>query len=125
MWILAPAARAGWEDAAVGTWAPSPFAERVLDLVGQIPPGRVLAYGDVALLLGESGPRQVGAALSRYGGGVPWWRVLRANGQVVDPLAEKALARLRAEGTPLRADGRTVDMARARWVPPAAELPAP
>ena len=32
---------------------PSELAEAVLDLVEQIPPGRVLTYGDVAELVGR------------------------------------------------------------------------
>ena len=53
-----------------GEWGvPSKFAEQVLDLVDLIPAGRVLAYGDVARLVGGGGPRQVGAALARFGCG--------------------------------------------------------
>ena len=92
-----------------------PYAERVLDVVECIPPGRVMSYGDIAELLGDGGPRQVGAVLAAYGGGVPWWRVLRADGTHPPGLAPRALLRLRSEWTPLRADGSRVDMRRARW----------
>ncbi|MFD0886905.1 MGMT family protein, partial [Streptosporangium algeriense] len=54
---------------------PTPYAERVLDLVERIPAGRVMSYGDIAEYLGEGGPRQVGRVMSTWGGGVPWWRV--------------------------------------------------
>lgn len=95
------------------------FAEAVLDVVAAIPPGRVLSYGDVAEYLaddhpGRGGARAVGRVLATRGAGVPWWRVLRADGSVVPPLRERALAAYRAEGTPLRRGSR-VDMARARW----------
>lgn len=90
------------------------YVEAVLETVEAIPPGRVLSYGDVAELVGRGGPRQVGRVLSQWGGGVPWWRVLRADGRHAEPLRERALERLRAEGAPLRPDGR-VDMARGRW----------
>src|SRR3954469_13438199 len=53
---------------------PTEFAERVLDVVERIPPGRVMAYGDIAEYLGEGGPRQVGRVMALWGGGVPWWR---------------------------------------------------
>lgn len=66
------------------------------------------------------GPRQVGRVMSRYGGGVPWWRVLRADGTHAPGLEEEGLRRLRAEGTPMRAGGTRVDMANARWDPAAA-----
>jgi TDG/mug DNA glycosylase family protein len=87
----------------------------VLDLVETIPPGRVMSYGDVAEMLGDGGPRQVGAVMSAYGGGVPWWRVLRADGSHTPELAARALPLLRDEGTPLRPNGSRVDMPRARW----------
>ncbi|GAB2687225.1 MGMT family protein [Thalassiella azotivora] len=101
------------------------FAEAVLDVVRSIPPGRVLSYGDVAEYLGDApaggyGARAVGRVMSTRGAGVPWWRVLRADGSVVPELAARALPRYLEEGTPLRpgrddvADLR-VDMARARW----------
>jgi alkylated DNA nucleotide flippase Atl1 len=92
-----------------------PFAGRVLDVVDRIPPGRVLTYGDVAEYLGEGGPRGVGAVLARHGGAVAWWRVLRADGTPPPGLEERALARYRAERTPLRRGGTRVDLARARW----------
>lgn len=91
------------------------YAEAVLDVVERIPAGRVLAYGDVADYLGEGGPRQVGAVLSRYGGGAPWWRVLHADGSPAPGHEARALVRYRAEGTPLRPSGEGVDMTRARW----------
>jgi alkylated DNA nucleotide flippase Atl1 len=94
------------------------YADAVLEAVEAIPPGRVLAYGDVAELVGRGGPRQVGRVLALWGGAVPWWRVLRADGTHAEPLRERALEQLRAEGTPLRPDGQ-VDMARARWRPEA------
>ncbi|MDI2131023.1 MGMT family protein [Yinghuangia seranimata] len=115
---------------------PTPVAERVLDLVARIPPGRVMAYGDIAAYftdladeaaeagpdagLGDPkelrlGPRQVGRVMSHFGGGVPWWRVLRADGTHAPGLEVEGVARLRAEGTPMRAGGTKVDMAKARW----------
>lgn len=100
---------------------PSPYAERVLDLVARVPAGRVVSYGDVAELLAEGGPRQVGRVLARYGGGVPWWRVLRADGSPALGLQRTALDALRAEGTPMRPRGDRVDMAAARWAGPSAQ----
>ena len=95
------------------------FAERVLDVVERIPPGRVLSYGDVADLLGDGGPRRVGRVLSRDGSAVPWWRVLRADGTHVEGIRQLALELLRTEGAAIRGSGpdARVDMARARWDP--------
>jgi alkylated DNA nucleotide flippase Atl1 len=93
--------------------APTPFAERVLDLVDHIPPGKVMSYGDIAEYLGEGGPRQVGRVMAVWGGGVPWWRVIHADGTAPPGHEAECLVRWRAEGTPLR--GSRADMARARW----------
>ncbi|GAA4631769.1 hypothetical protein GCM10023196_062480 [Actinoallomurus vinaceus] len=98
---------------------PTDFAERVLDVVERIPPGRVMAYGDIAEFLGEGGPRQVGRVMALWGGGVPWWRVIRADGSFLPGHEQRALQHYRAEGTPLR--GTRVDMRLARWTGDAAE----
>lgn len=100
---------------------PSPFAEAVLDLIERIPPGRVMTYGDIAEYLGTGGPRTVGTVLSRFGGGVPWWRVIRADGSLLPGYEQKALAHYRDEGTPLNRAGDRVDLGRARWLGPAEE----
>ncbi|WP_320778302.1 MGMT family protein [Streptomyces sp. CRN 30] len=98
------------------------YAERVLDVAELIPPGRVMTYGDVAEWLGEGGPRQVGRVMALYGGAVPWWRVVRADGVFLAGHEQDLLGHYRAEGTPLREAGRAaeghlprVDMKRARW----------
>lgn len=91
------------------------FAALVLDVVDKVPPGKVVTYGDVAEYLGEGGPRQVGAVLSRYGSSVPWWRVLRADGTPPPFKRDHAFAEYRAEGTPIRPGGSRVDLRIARW----------
>ncbi|NHC13257.1 cysteine methyltransferase [Motilibacter sp. E257] len=95
---------------------PTPFAERVLEAVESVPPGQVATYGDIAEALGEGGPRAVGRVMALWGGGVPWWRVLRADGTPPPGREREALRRLAAEGVPLRGDAR-VDLARCRWAP--------
>jgi alkylated DNA nucleotide flippase Atl1 len=87
----------------------------VLELVAAIPPGMVLTYGDVAREVGRGGPRQVGQVMSRWGGSVPWWRVLRADGRPALGHEQRALAHYAQEDTPLRPDGERVDLRRARW----------
>jgi alkylated DNA nucleotide flippase Atl1 len=93
------------------------YADQVLEVVERIPPGRVMAYGDVAELLGAGGPRQVGRVMSTYGGSVAWWRVVHADGTPAPGHDRAALAQYRAEGTPLRSAGPPVrvDMRAARW----------
>lgn len=97
------------------------YAEEVLRLVEAVPPGRVTTYGDLAEMVGRGGPRQVGAVLARHGGGVPWWRVVRADGRPADGLAERALRRLGDEGVPVR--GGRVRLVSARWRPGPESLP--
>jgi methylated-DNA-protein-cysteine methyltransferase related protein len=91
------------------------YVESVLSVVERIPPGRVMSYGAIAEYLGSGGPRQVGAVMARYGGGVPWHRVVNAAGRVVPGHEAEALRRLRAEGTAMR--GERVDMRAASWFP--------
>jgi len=93
------------------------YTEEVLGLVERIPRGRVMSYGAIAEWVGTGGPRQVGTVMARYGGGVPWHRVVTASGRTPPGHEAEALRRLRAEGTPLRGDH--VDMARAAWYPDA------
>jgi alkylated DNA nucleotide flippase Atl1 len=100
-----PGAEAGSEPAG----ELSVYAEAVLDVVDQVPAGRVTTYGRVAALLAGAGlgggPRSVGAVMSAHGGAVAWWRVLPADGSppVCDPGG--AVARWHDEGTPLRGIG--------------------
>ncbi len=104
-----------------GWGLPTELAERVLDLVEQIPEGMVLSYGDVAELLGHRGARTVGTVMARFGSDVPWWRVVRADGRPAQGHEDRAIEHFRAESTPLVGGplaGRRVDMARARWTGP-------
>jgi alkylated DNA nucleotide flippase Atl1 len=87
----------------------------VLDVVEAIPPGQVMTYGDIAEYLGHGGPRQVGRVMAMWGGGVPWWRVIRADGGPPACHERRAVERYRAEGTPLNPAGTKVDLRRARW----------
>jgi alkylated DNA nucleotide flippase Atl1 len=110
------------ESAGYAAGEPGPYAEKVLDTVDLIPPGRVMTYGDVAEWLDEGGPRQVGRVMALYGAGVPWWRVVRSDGVPLPGHELAAIAAYRSEGTPLRQAGPAaeghiprVDVRRARW----------
>lgn len=100
-----------------GVPEPSELAEAVLAMVERIPAGRVASYGDVAELVGIRSARYVGQVMFRYGGGVPWHRVVMASGAPAPHHAEEQLAMLVAEGVWLTPDRSRVDMARARWHP--------
>ncbi len=107
------------------------FRAAVWALTRCIPPGRVLAYGGVAALLGRPrAARQVGYALAALpaasatgAGAVPWWRVVRKDGSIaLQGSPDRGLrqaARLREEGTPV--DQHRVDMDQHGWRP---RLPA-
>ena len=94
---------------------PEEYVEQVLSIVEQVPRGRVTSYGAIAAAVG-GGPRQVGAVMSRHGGPVPWWRVVRADGSLPPSHEDGARPHYLEEGTPLRASG-AVDMVRAYWDP--------
>jgi alkylated DNA nucleotide flippase Atl1 len=98
------------DDGPVGD--PIDVDEAVFDVVERIPPGRVTTYGTVGHLVGI-GPRRVARALSTGGGAVPWFRVVRADGSVAEPVRVRQLELLAAEGVPVR-NGR-VDLAAVGW----------
>jgi alkylated DNA nucleotide flippase Atl1 len=94
------------------------YAEAVLALVERIPRGRVSTYGALADALFDEyggGPRQVGRIMAVHGGGVPWWRVVHADGTPPGDHEADALQAWHAEGTPLR--GSRVDLRDALWLP--------
>lgn len=103
------------------------YVEAVLDLVAAIPSGRVMTYGTVAEVVSDlavragrpprGGPRQVGQVMSRAGAGVPWWRVVNAQGAPPARHHARAMAELVVEGTPRTADGSRVAVRRAIWFP--------
>lgn len=99
------------------------FYDRVYQLVRQVPAGRVITYGHVALELGApAAARAVGYALHSLpaANDVPWWRVINARGAISlkgrGEAADLQRQLLEAEGVQFDADGRT-DLARYRWWP--------
>ncbi|MFD8253038.1 MGMT family protein [Streptomyces werraensis] len=79
--------------------------------VAAIPAGSVASYGDIAERIGTS-PRQVGRTMGLLDEGVPWWRVVRADGTPATCHQGQAPRLLAEEGIPMR--GTRVDMRRAR-----------
>ena len=90
----------------------------VYGIVRRIPPGRIATYGQLAALLGRPrAARAVGGAMRRCPPGVPWHRVVNAQGAIsrrkraASMLTQRML--LEREGVALRR-GR-VDLARHGW----------
>lgn len=100
----------------------SPWVREVLALVAQIPPGRVMTYGQLALLTGHPGAaRQVGMILSgTLESELPWQRVINAQGGLSTHkrgLGEMQAALLEAEGVTFGPGGRC-DLGAFQWWPP-------
>jgi methylated-DNA-protein-cysteine methyltransferase-like protein len=92
--------------------------QAVYALVRRIPVGRMATYGQLAALLGRPrAARAVGGAMRRCPAGVPWHRVVNAQGRIsrraraASMLTQRLL--LEREGVTLRR-GR-VDLTRHAW----------
>jgi methylated-DNA-protein-cysteine methyltransferase-like protein len=98
---------------------PEEYVNEVLTVVERIPPGRVMSYGAIAELLadrsGRSSARLVGTIMARYGGTVPWYRVVNSSGRFPPGHEVEARRRLLAEGAVLNGD--RADMAACAWWP--------
>lgn len=103
--------------------------ERIYAAIAAIPPGRVASYGAIAARAGLPGrARLVGRLLGEVPDGMslPWFRVLRASGEVALPRGSKGFREqcrlLKAEGVevkngrvPLSRFGLDADVDRALW----------
>jgi methylated-DNA-protein-cysteine methyltransferase-like protein len=99
------------------------FYTLVYDLVRKVPPGQVVTYGQVAVLLGApAAARATGYALHflPQGSDVPWWRVVNAAGGISlrNRGAQADLQRnlLEREGVTF-GPGEKIDLRRYRWWP--------
>ena len=103
---------------------PDSFPRRVYAILAQVPPGRVITYGTIAVLLGEPRKaRQVGWALAAtpaWDPPLPAHRVINARGELSGGPAFGGYAvqrgKLEAEGVAFMRDGR-VDLERYLWLP--------
>jgi len=93
------------------------FFRQVYEIVEQIPQGKVISYGRIARLLGRPrAAREVGWAMRTCPEGLPWQRVVKADGTVTGgEYAHIRRGMLEAEGVAFLADGR-VDMALCGWM---------
>lgn len=95
----------------------NPFFEQVYAVVGQIPYGKVISYGQIARILGRPrAAREVGWAMRCCPEHLPWQRVVMADGSITGGMfAETRRAVLESEGVTFLPDGR-VDILACRWI---------
>ncbi len=101
------------------------FRERVEALVGQIPPGRVMTYGQLAALCGNARAARIVGGIAHFGDpGLPWQRVVNKSGGLAAgyPGGRQAHAEhLRSEG--VQTTDETVDVGTLLWWPPGEASP--
>ena len=138
----------GPAEPAAGDGPIPPVYERVLAVVREIPYGRVATYGQIAMIVGDCTPRMVGFCLASLGtgaegpgaegsgfeglgaeipdsahpdSGVPWHRVINAQGKIsprgVGDGALRQRALLLAEGVEFSSADR-VSFRRFGWLDP-------
>jgi methylated-DNA-protein-cysteine methyltransferase-like protein len=93
----------------------------VYRLVGEIPPGRVATYGQLAALLGwPRAARAVGHAMRHCPDDVPWHRVVNASGGISlrANVGSMVTQRVLLEQEGLRVRGGRVRLDRHRWTGP-------
>src|SRR3954471_18496698 len=98
------------------------FKKRVLELVSQIPEGRVMTYGQIATLAGASWAAWEVGQVAHYGPSeLPWQRVVNKKGGLASGYTsggrEAQKRDLEAEGVRVDDDFR-VDIDKLLWFPP-------
>lgn len=101
-----------------------PFTERVVQIIRDIPAGRVMTYGQVAAAAGNPrGARQVVRVLhsmsAKYN--LPWHRIINAQGGISTPSDREEKGSLQrellvAEGVKFMDNGK-LDLQIYRWFP--------
>lgn len=68
--------------------------QKIWQVVAAIPAGKVASYGQIADMAGLGRQaRYIGKALGKLpeGHSIPWYRVIRSNGQIAFPIGSEAL----------------------------------
>jgi len=82
------------------------FDERVREVVQSLGEGEVASYGEVAAEAGFPGAARAVGSLLRGSAGLPWWRVVAADGRLVPGGEAEHAERLRSEGVALTPSGK-------------------
>src|ERR1700755_3239813 len=100
------------------------FRERVEALVGQIPRGRVITYGQLAALCGNARAARIVGGIAHFGNpDLPWQRVVNKQGGLASGYhggRQTQAEHLRAEGVIVSEDQK-VDVQSLLWWPPGEE----
>ena len=62
---------------------PTPFQAAVVRAIAGLRPGDLVSYADIAEEVGRPGAGQAVSNVLRRAAGLPWWRVVPADGRVV------------------------------------------
>lgn len=96
------------------------FKDKVYEVVGQIPTGRVMSYGDIASICGHAHASRVVGGLAHFGPTeFPWHRVVNRFGDCASGYyggKEGHKQALEAEGFEI-VDYRIVNFDQIRWRP--------
>lgn len=100
----------------------TPFTEKVVEIIRNIPEGKVMTYGQIARLAGSPrAARQVVRVLHSMSRKhrLPWHRVVNAQGQIAlqdDESYQEQLFSLEAEGVVVGLKG-VIDLEKYQWQP--------
>lgn len=99
----------------------SEFKEAVYGLVAQIPPGKVMTYGQIAALCGQPRAARIVGQIAHFGPeDLPWQRVVKRSGDLASGYYGGRSGHkkdLEAEGIDV-SDDFTLDVDKYIWWPP-------
>ena len=78
------------------------FTTAAIRVLEGLEPGEVVSYGEVAEQAGYPGAARAVGNLLRTVDGLPWWRVVAANGRLVPGGERRQAALLRREGVTVK-----------------------
>lgn len=85
----------------------SRFTEAAMRVLESLKPGEVVSYGEVAEQAGFPGAARAVGNLLKNTDGLPWWRVVAANGRLVPGGEVRQATLLRSEGVTVK-NGKVV-----------------
>ena len=74
------------------------FERAVIRIIRHLRSGELASYGEIAEEAGFPGAARAVGNILAGSEGLPWWRVIRADGTLASPKTKEQARRLRAEG---------------------------